>query len=770
MNLDTLFLGICNMSITASYVILAVIALRVFLKKAPKIFSFALWAVVLFRLLCPFTFETAMGLLPTKTDPIPQNIIYQTVPEINTGISSIDHVVNPILPPVTHPEASINPIQIWIFIGEMIWVFGILCMLIFGVVQFVKLKKKLVGAIPLGDGIYLADYIDSPFVLGLVKPKIYLPSNLSENEQDFVIRHEQTHIKRFDYITRMLAFVALTLHWFNPLVWLAFVLSGKDMELSCDEAVMGNMNGDIRVEYAETLLKFSTGRRLISATPLAFGEGETKSRVKNIMKYKKPVFWVTILGVIGILVAVIGFMGNPPKEKPVATNTEILWSYRTDYVGDNSAVGNLLWNLSFPQNAEYQNFELETDTTNELIVSLEGVGNALETKDDTTAWNIDFAELEQNAEILFSLIGNVEQITFSIERDGGGTLTNHYIRVDYEDTFLETENYDGFLAVYEGIFAEPMPVEDVEEPEPILNTPNYEKIYAFMEEELYGEFSPYYEVKGLEISDYEEINNVSYFTATLHYKNYDKDPDTVGYIADLKASNHKDYQRLYDEYLADQYVNFIYKTVIQETGDIIVYQDVNPTDETQWTPVTLVGHFLLADDVEESVIQEATAGSMDTAGTLIASAEDMTEKLFGIDLEDFTIESTYNDEDAAIGNHWVVYMTPKEVMDATVRYVAFISEFNPYTNIKRSVEGRETTFIQSEDKTTILGDISWVVAAKDVVIKQLGETQNINSISIANEFDGTENAVEVQMTGEDGLEYQVALYYPDKQIKEVTIQ
>ncbi len=308
--MNNIFLEILNLSFTASIVIVAVLVFRLFLKKAPKIFSYALWGVVLFRLLVPFSFESVIGLLP-KNEPIPQDIVVQAKPQINSGFVFIDNAVNEILPPVVNIETvSVNPIEMWIFIGVTIWSVGILALLIYSVSQYILLKRKLVGKKPLYDNVYLSDGINSPFVMGMFRPKIYLPSSLPKNEYEFIIAHEKCHIKRLDHITRILAFVALALHWFNPLVWIAYILSAKDMEMSCDEAVMKTMDSDIRKEYATSLLRISTGKKVIFATPLTFGEGDPKGRVKNIMKYKKPLMWVSVIAVIVVGALTIGFMSR----------------------------------------------------------------------------------------------------------------------------------------------------------------------------------------------------------------------------------------------------------------------------------------------------------------------------------------------------------------------------------------------------------------------------------------------------------------------------
>lgn len=316
--LDKLFVSVLNMSLIGSYAIVFVLIARLLLKKVPKIFSYALWSIVLFRLLCPFSFESVLSLIPTEEVSIPQDIIYSPAPQIRTGITAFDSMVNPMLPVPNNIGNSVNPIQIWLFIGAVIWSLGMLAMLIYSIVAFVKLKRSLIGAAHLKENIYLADHISTPFVMGLLKPKIYLPSSLSDGEKDFIIAHELCHLKRFDHATRILGFAALVVHWFNPFVWIAFIASGKDMELSADEAVMQKMDRDIRTEYSQSLLRFGTVRRMIHATPLAFGEGDTKSRVKNVLNYKKPAFGVVVIAIIAVVGIGIGLTANQ-KSNPILT-------------------------------------------------------------------------------------------------------------------------------------------------------------------------------------------------------------------------------------------------------------------------------------------------------------------------------------------------------------------------------------------------------------------------------------------------------------------
>ena len=312
--LETLFLSILNMSISAGFAVLVVLAARLFLKQAPKIFSYLLWAFVLFRLVCPFSLESAAALFHVNKTPVPPDIAYSAQPEISTGLAVLDRAVNSVLPAPSHPGESANPLQVWLLAASVIWAAGIIAMMIGAVVQLSRVRRSLVGAAPLRDNIYLADHIGSPFVMGVWRPKIYLPSGLSQAEQDFIVAHESCHIRRFDYLARILWFLALALHWFNPLVWLAFLFSEKDMEMSCDEAVMKKMASDIRAEYSRSLLRFAAGKKPHAAAPLTFGAGDTRARVKNIMKYKKPAAWGSVIAIAAVICLGVQLVSSPKPE------------------------------------------------------------------------------------------------------------------------------------------------------------------------------------------------------------------------------------------------------------------------------------------------------------------------------------------------------------------------------------------------------------------------------------------------------------------------
>ncbi len=310
-----LFIGILNMSLKASYVILFVILVRLLLKKAPKFISYLLWSVVAFRLLIPFSFESFLSILPKSmnTNPIPLDIVYQKAPQINSGLKPVDIFVNTSLP-APEAGASVNPMQIIMLIGSYLWILGIAALLIYSIVSVIRLKRQLKEAQLVDDNIFEANNLKTPFVLGIVKPKIYLPTGLKAEERAYIILHEQTHIRRTDHVIKLLAFLVLSIHWFNPLVWIAFVLMSKDMELSCDEHVLKEMEEDVKKPYASSLLSLAMGGHRINGSPLAFGEGNVKARIKNVLNYKRPSFWMISISIILAAVVVVGLATNPKQK------------------------------------------------------------------------------------------------------------------------------------------------------------------------------------------------------------------------------------------------------------------------------------------------------------------------------------------------------------------------------------------------------------------------------------------------------------------------
>ena len=316
--MSELFLSVLNRSLTASYVILFIIIIRLLIKKAPKVISYALWGVVAFRLIIPFSFESMFSLMPrnTNTVPIPHDIIYQQSPKINSGLDVVDSLVNESLP-APAIGASVNPLQIYIEIGAYFWILGIMILLIYSLVSGILLKRQLRSAELIEQNIFEAKNLKTPFVLGLLRPKIYLPVGFNDKERSYILLHEQTHINRKDHIIKMLAFLVLSVHWFNPFVWIAFMLMSMDMELSCDERVLKEMNEDIKKPYANSLLSLATGRHILNGSPLAFGEGNVKGRIKNVLNYRKPPFWIIVFALAIAAVVSIGLLTNPKEQKPI---------------------------------------------------------------------------------------------------------------------------------------------------------------------------------------------------------------------------------------------------------------------------------------------------------------------------------------------------------------------------------------------------------------------------------------------------------------------
>lgn len=338
MPLHAVFSAVLNMSITSSISIIVILLARIILKHAPKIFSYALWAVVLFRLLCPVSLTSQfslMGLFPAPTTETGR-IEYVSLDVPNTERPAITvNVPASDLNQTTDSSVEVmvaGSIDFLVSIVSIVWICGVAVMLIFHLLQLIRLCRKLIGSIPLKDNIYLADYISTPFVMGLIHPKIYLPSAMSETEQSYIIQHEKHHIRRCDHVIKLLAFIAMCIHWFNPLVWLAFALSSKDMEMSCDEAVMKQIGRDIRADYSSSLLQFSTGKRVLIGTPLAFGEGDTKERIENIMKYKKPTIVIVILAVI-VCVGLTACLSSNPQSDAEKNHLAAIGSLKEEEIG-----------------------------------------------------------------------------------------------------------------------------------------------------------------------------------------------------------------------------------------------------------------------------------------------------------------------------------------------------------------------------------------------------------------------------------------------------
>lgn len=314
--MDDVFLKLVNLSISASWLILAVLVLRVVLKKAPKWVMPLLWGVVALRLVCLFSIESALSLIPSA-ETIPSEIVTETREPVLYEQATLDIVTNPTLPSAAEVPVGVSrqQAQVDFNIYSILWLAGMAALLVHALVSAGRLKRKLATAILLRDNIYESEFVDSPFVFGVVKPNIYLPMHMDEGTAAYVIAHERAHLARRDHWWKVLGYLVLALHWFNPLVWVAYILFCRDIELACDEKVVKGLDGAARADYSQALLSCAAPKRAVAACPLAFGEGNIKTRVKSALHYKKPAFWVAAAAVLAVVIVAVCFLTNPRSER-----------------------------------------------------------------------------------------------------------------------------------------------------------------------------------------------------------------------------------------------------------------------------------------------------------------------------------------------------------------------------------------------------------------------------------------------------------------------
>ena len=310
--MNVLFLKIINMSISASWLVMAVLILRLVLKKAPKWVNVLLWGIVAVRLICPFSFESALSLIPSA-DTFPEKAISGPSFDVQTGITPVDNRINDYLGDryfegVTVPANNGNHMM---NILSMVWMIGILLLIAYTVISYWRLHREIDTAVRYKDNLFQSENVSSPFVLGLIKPRIYLPFNMNGQDLAHVVAHEQAHIRRKDHWWKPLGFLLLTIHWFNPFMWLSYVLLCRDIELACDEKVIRELGNEQRADYTQALVACSINRRTIAACPLAFGEVGVKERVKSVMNYQKPAFGIVLLAVIACVGVAVCFLTNP---------------------------------------------------------------------------------------------------------------------------------------------------------------------------------------------------------------------------------------------------------------------------------------------------------------------------------------------------------------------------------------------------------------------------------------------------------------------------
>ena len=323
--MSAVFLKIMNMSITAGWLILAVVVARLLLKKAPKQIHCLLWGLVAIRLVCPFSLGSVFSLIPSS-ETIPQDITLQQEPAIDSGITAVNDIINPVIAKsfTPAPADSANPLQIIVSVAAIVWLSGIVVMLAYALVSCVKLKKTVSVCVPAGERILACDEVKTPFILGVFRPVIYVPSSMSGKTLDLVICHETAHLRRRDHWWKPLGYLLLAVYWFNPLCWIAYILLCRDIETACDEKVIRDMDKDDRAAYSQALLDFSFPRRRTAACPLAFGEVGVKERVRGVLNYKKPAFWIILTAFVACIFLAVCLLTDPitnPSSSPSLSGT-----------------------------------------------------------------------------------------------------------------------------------------------------------------------------------------------------------------------------------------------------------------------------------------------------------------------------------------------------------------------------------------------------------------------------------------------------------------
>ncbi|GAA0798627.1 hypothetical protein GCM10008910_23510 [Faecalicatena orotica] len=418
--MEAVFLQLLNMSIAGSWMIFAVMLLRFPLKKAPRWVTCVLWGLVGIRLIFPFSIESILSLIPSA-QTIPENFVHMEQPAISSGIDVVNQIMNPVLSRqfAPDPASSADPLQIITYIVSVIWLIGMALMLLYMVCSFFILKAIMRTAVRVRGNVWQSERVRSPFVLGMIRPRIYLPFHMSSAKMKYVIAHEKAHIRRHDHWTKPIGFLVLTVYWFNPAIWAAYILLCRDIEVACDESAVRNMGVDERKSYSMTLLSFGSGHHTPAICPLAFGEGNIRQRVKNVLNYKKPVLWMLIAAVIVCTAVAVCFMTNP-KEKiqkvdalEVAVKEAILEYWKDD--------------------REEVDFQCESHVT---LAELSG-----ERTDEKTGKTIETKEVyamvcEQSVsydEEPFTLVGASSMpavLSFDVASDGSYNLTDYWVPQD----------------------------------------------------------------------------------------------------------------------------------------------------------------------------------------------------------------------------------------------------------------------------------------------------------------------------------------------------
>ena len=339
--MENVFLQILNNAITVSILILVIMLVRVLCRKMPKWITCLLWILVAAKLMMPFPMESIFSLVPTS-EPIPAGIAMESNPHISSGIENVDNLINPALQQHFAPDktASANPLQVWMYVGTVVWLAGTAALLLYALAAYVAVKWKVRASVRVEKNIYECDDIADPFILGIIRPRIYLPSGLDEETKKYVLKHETAHLGRKDYLWKPLGFLILSVYWFQPLCWAAYILMCGDIEYACDEKVIKGETESARADYCKALLACSMPRKMLAACPVAFGENGVKGRVKNMMNYKKPTFWISSISIVIVVIVAVCFATSPKgkeadneKTAPAANSEMETDSAETDLGG-----------------------------------------------------------------------------------------------------------------------------------------------------------------------------------------------------------------------------------------------------------------------------------------------------------------------------------------------------------------------------------------------------------------------------------------------------
>ncbi len=442
--MSSLFTTIFNMSVTATYVALGVIVIRLFLTGLPRIFSYVLWAAVFIRLVIPVSFSSSFSFLSLFKSSeqgdsaaliyLPYDIDMMKSPIVDLGVRSISQSVSSLLP-AAKPIMSVNPMQIMMSVISAMWVVGMVVLIVYSVWSYLKVMRKVSTATRIRDHIFESDQIDQPFVCGFFKPRIYVPLNIPEEQLSYILAHEQTHIRRWDYVIKPLAFLVVIVHWFNPVMWVSFALMSKDMEMSCDERALKELGVDRKGGYSNALLALAVKRsKLLVGSPLGFGESHIKARIKNILTYRKPAFWVSILAIAVVAALFVLLIANPLKDqndqKPLSSteqnnkyNVDALINYKTPYVGNNSKVVTLIDIVSDSLTIQRKTVELHTTAPPYgITINYAEPDEAGDMEDALAEAHLRDALFARSI-LLFSLIDNVDSITSTITNERDGALS-----------------------------------------------------------------------------------------------------------------------------------------------------------------------------------------------------------------------------------------------------------------------------------------------------------------------------------------------------------